>query len=96
MVGDKNNKGFISLWDLRDKMTDEEIMSTYSLIRGEFEDKHPQNMVDASDAFVLTVFPFGREDEQPDEYETVELETGLYDGLPAMRCVADNSIMVVD
>jgi len=31
-------------------------------VRAAFEDEHPHNMVDASNAYALSVFPFGRED----------------------------------
>ena len=33
-------------------------------VRAAFEDEHPHNMVDASNAYALSVFPFGREDEK--------------------------------
>ena len=46
-------------------------------VRGAFEDEHPRNMVDASDAYVLTVYPFGRNDEHADDYETEDWETGM-------------------
>ena len=39
-------------------------------VRGAFEDEHPMNMVDASDAYALSVFPFGRDDERPEDYES--------------------------
>lgn len=50
----KNDKGFISLWGLQNEMRSEEIMWTYGQVRGAFENEHPHNMVDASDAYVLT------------------------------------------
>lgn len=90
----KNDKGFVSLWDLRDERPNDEILCTYEQVRGAFEHEHPHNMVDASDAYVLTVFPFGRDDEQPYDYETENWETGLYEGYPAMRRVADGRVMV--
>ena len=49
-------------------------------VRAAFEDEHPRNMVDASDAYALSVFPFGRDDERPDGYETETWETGLMVG----------------
>jgi hypothetical protein len=55
------------------------------VLRGAFEDSHPQNKVDASDAFILTVFPFKSVDEAPDEYEVEDYETGFCDGKPALR-----------
>lgn len=96
-------KKFVSLWDLQGEMRDEEIMWTYEDVRGAFEDEHPHSMVDASDAYVLTVYPFGRDDERPEDYDTEDWETGLYgstgspraDWLPAMRRVADGRVMVV-
>lgn len=98
-----DEKCFVSLWDLRDELPNDEIMLTYGQARGFFEDEHPHNIVDASDAYVLTVYPFGRNDEHPDDYETEDWETGLYgstgspraDWLPVLRCVADGRIMVV-
>jgi hypothetical protein len=33
--------------------------------------------VDASDAYALSVFPFGRDDERPEDYESEIWETGL-------------------
>jgi hypothetical protein len=36
--------------------------------------------VDACDAYVLTVYPFGRDDEQPDDYETEDWEKGMMVG----------------
>ena len=59
-----DEKKFVSLWDLQGELPDEEIMWTYGQVRGAFEAEHPHNMVDASDAYALSVFPFGREDEK--------------------------------
>jgi hypothetical protein len=33
-------------------------------VREAFEYEHPHNMVDASDAYALSLFPFGREDKK--------------------------------
>lgn len=90
-----NEEKFVSLWDLQDEMPDEEIIWTYEQVRGAFEDEHPHNMVDASDAYVLTVFPFGQNDEQPKDYETESWLAGLQDGRLAMRRMADGRVMVV-
>lgn len=54
--------------------------TAYELVRGAFKEEHPHNMVDASDAYALSVFPFGREDEHPDDYETEDWETGMMVG----------------
>lgn len=43
-------------------------------VRGAFLEEHLHNKVDACDAYVLTVYPFGRDDEQPDDYETEDWE----------------------
>lgn len=91
------------MWDLQSEMRDEEIIWTYEDVRGAFEAEHPHNMVDACDAYVLSVYPFGRNDERPDDYESETWETGLYgstgsprvDWQPALRCVADGRIIVV-
>ena len=90
-----DEKKFVFLWDLQGELPDEEIMWTYGQVRGAFEAEHPHNMVDASDAYVLTVYPFGRNDERPDDYELEVWETGMYDGCPALRRVADGWLMVV-
>ena len=33
-------------------------------VRAAFEDEHPRNMVDACNAYALSVFPFGRDDKK--------------------------------
>jgi hypothetical protein len=63
-------------WDVRGQVTD----ISYKDVRGAFEAEHPQNMVDASDVYVLTVYPFGRNDEHPDDYESEVWETGIMVG----------------
>ena len=77
LIMTKNDKVFVSLWDLQDELPDEEIMWSYGQVRGAFEDEHPHNMVDACDAYVLTVYSFGRNDEHADDYETEDWETGM-------------------
>ena len=37
-------------------------------------------MVDACDAYALSVFPFGREDKRSEDYETEIWETGMMVG----------------
>jgi hypothetical protein len=49
-------------------------------VRAAFEDEHLRNMVDASDAYALSVFPFGRDDERPEDYESEIWETGMMVG----------------
>ena len=49
-------------------------------VRAAFEDEHPHNMVDASDAYALSVFPFGREDKRSEDYESEMWETGMMVG----------------
>ena len=71
-------------------LSEEVIMDTYWVLRTAFEDSHPNNMVDASDAYVLTVFPFQRADEIPDEYDVENYATGMVDGKPAL-CKTDNT-----
>ena len=60
-------------------------MWAYEDVRAAFEDEHPHNMVDASDAYVLTVYSFGRNDEHPDDYETEDWETGMMVGSGFLR-----------
>lgn len=55
-------------------------MWAYELVCGAFEEVHPKNMVDASDAYALSVFPFGREDKRSEDYETEDWETGMMVG----------------
>ena len=46
-------------------------------VRAAFEDDHPRNKVDACDAYALSVFPFGRDDERSEDDESEIWETGL-------------------
>jgi hypothetical protein len=87
MVEDKIIQTFIPLSD--SKLTDEEIMDTYWVLRSAFEESHPNNMVDASDAYVLTVFPFKWDDVIPDNYKVKNYATGIADGKAAL-CMMDN------
>ena len=75
-----DEKKFVSLWDLQGEMRNEEIMWAYEDVRAAFEDEHPRNMVDASDAYALSVFPFGRDDERPEDDESEIWETGMMVG----------------
>ena len=78
-------------------LSDEEIMDTYWVLRTAFEDSHPNNMVDASDAYILTVFPFRWGDEIPDDYEVEDYATGLVDGKPALRKMDEtHQILILD
>ena len=49
-------------------------------VRAAFEDEHPHNMVDACNAYALSLFPFGRDDERPEDYESEIWETGMMVG----------------
>ncbi len=54
-------------------------------------------MVDASDAYILTVFSFKRGDIIPDDYDVVNYETGMFEGKPALRKIeGKQEILVVD
>ncbi|MCR5522723.1 MAG: hypothetical protein K6F64_03675 [Clostridia bacterium] len=79
------------------KLSDEDVMSIYHYLRFAFEQSHPNNMVDASDAYILTVFPFKRGAIVPDNFDVVNYETGLFEGKPAL-CKVDGSheILVFD
>lgn len=57
--------------------------------------EHLHNMVDASDTYVLMVYPFGRNDKHQDDYDTETWETELYGGCPAMKRVSDGRVMAV-
>ena len=90
-----NNTKFKPLSD--SNLSDEEVMDIYGMIRFAFEQNHPDNMVDASDAYVLTVFPFKRGNTVPDNFDVVNYETGLFDGKPALHKVdGENEILVFD
>ena len=78
-------------------LSDEEVMDIYGMIRFAFEQNHPDNMVDASDAYVLTVFPFKRGNTVPDNFDVVNYETGLFEGKPALCKVGgSHEILVFD
>ena len=49
-------------------------------MRAAFEEEHLHNMVDACDAYALSVYPFGRDDERPEDYESEIWETGMMVG----------------
>lgn len=90
-----NNTKFQPLSD--SNLSDEEVMDIYGMIRFVFEQSHPNNMVDASDAYILTVFPFKRGDKMPAYYDVINYETGLLEGEPALRKIESNQeIMVMD
>lgn len=65
-------------------------MDVYWVLRSAFEESHPDNMLDASDAYVLTVIPFKWGDEIPDDYEVEDYATGMVDGNPAL-CKMDET-----
>lgn len=88
MIAVDNSKCFNPL--IISNLPDKEIMDTYRVLRAAFEDSHPNNMVDACDAHVLTVFPFRWGDEIPDDYEVEDYATGLVDGKPAL-CKMDKT-----
>ena len=76
-------KKFISLQQLEGKMSDIEIVDTYEELRYAFERTYSK-MVDACDAFSLTVFPFERGNENCSNYVVENYITGLYGGMPAL------------
>jgi len=49
-------------------------------VRAAFEEEHLHNMVDACNAYALSLFPFGRDDERPEDYESEIWETGMMVG----------------
>lgn len=79
---------------IKSNLSDEEIMDTYRVLRAAFEDSQSNNMVDASDAYVLTVFPFKWGDEIPDDYEVDNYATGMVNGKPAL-CKLDKTRQVL-
>ena len=90
-----NNTKFQPLSD--SNLSDEEVMDIYGMIRFVFEQSHPDNMVDASDVYVLTVFPFKRGDTVPNNFDVVNYETGLFKGKPALCKVrGSHEILVFD
>ena len=76
-------------------MSEIEIIDTYEELRYAFERTYPM-MVDACDAFSLTVFPFKKGNEKPSNYEVENYITGLYGGMPALqRSSNKNEILVI-
>ena len=47
--------------------------------------------MNASDAYILTAFPFAKNDEIPDDYEVESFETGFFQGMPALRKGSDQN-----
>lgn len=95
MLNIRNTNCFTPLCNTN--LSDEEIMDIYRKLRFAYEQSHPNNMVDASDAYILTVFPFKRGDKMPAYYDVVNYETGLLEGEPALRKIeGDQEIMVMD
>ena len=76
------------------KLSDEKVMDVSWMLRSALEESHPDNMVDASDAYVLTVFPFKWGDEIPDDYEVENYVTGMVDGKPTL-CKMDETRQVL-
>lgn len=95
MLNIRNTNCFIPLCNTN--LSDEEIMDIYHYLRFAYEQSHPDNMVDASDAYILTVFPFKRGDIIPAYYDVINYETGLLEGEPALRKIeGDQEILVID
>ena len=88
MIVINNSMSFVPLSE--SNLSEEIIMDTYWVLRSAFEENHPNNMVDASDAYVLTVFPFQRGDDIPDNYDVENYATAMVDGKPAL-CKMDNT-----
>ena len=66
-------------------------------LRFAYEQSYPDNMVDASDAYILIVFPFKHGDKIPDDYDVVNYETGMFEGKPALRKIeGKQEILVID
>ena len=59
-------------------LSKEERIDQFWELRGAFEDAYPDRMTDASDAYVLTVFPFGDIDNAPDDYEVEDWAVGWF------------------
>lgn len=95
MLNMRNTNCFIPLSNIN--LSDEEVMDIYHKLRFAYEQSHPDNMVDASDAYILTVFPFKRGDKIPDDYDVVNYETGMFEGKPALRKIeGKQEILVID
>ena len=90
-----NKSEFVSLYNCH-MIDDELIMDIYQELRYAFEQSHPNNMVDASDAYILTVFPFKRGAKVPDNFDVVNYETGLFEGKPALCKVDDNHVILMN
>jgi hypothetical protein len=79
---------FLSLSDM--ELQEDCSIDLYKELRQAFEHTYPDFMIDASDADIITVFPFKLGGEIPDEYDVVNFAVGMIDGFPAL-CKMDDS-----
>ena len=90
-----NNNNFVALQDIKN-LSETEALKIYEDARTAFESSH-NNFCDASDAEVLTVFPFDREawpNNIPDDYDVKNLLVGLLDGMPALKDTETGEIYI--
>lgn len=83
---------FIPLCSLN--LSEEEAAMLYYELRTALEHMLPNNMVDACDYEVLTVFPFKRGEyfTATDDYEVENFEVGMLGTRPALRKVGEGNI----
>lgn len=88
-----NSGKFISLYDLN--LTEDESLDLFWDLRCAFESRYPNNMVDASDAYGITVFPFARGEEFPNEFIVFNYAVGKFNENPALLNCDGSSEMFV-
>lgn len=89
---------FAPLYSLN--LSEEGAAMLYYELRTALERMFPNNMVDACDYEVLTVFPFKRGEcsNAPDDYEVENYEVGMYGTQPALHKMGEDreTILVLD
>lgn len=87
-------QNFKSLYGLN--LSEEDAAILFGDLRTALERMLPNNKVDASDYYVLTVFPFkSLSSEIPDDYEVENYEVGMIGAYPALRKVGDGNALFV-
>lgn len=77
-------------------LSEEDAAILFGDLRTALERMLPNKKIDASDYYVLTVFPFkSLSDEIPDDYEVENYEVGMIGTCPALRKVGDGNALFV-
>lgn len=86
---------FVSLCSLN--LSEEGAAALYNELRAALERMLPNNMVDACDYEVLTVFPFkrGEYSTAPDDYEVENYAVGMYGSHPALCKMGEDHVTIL-